>query len=76
MRRTGAQDKAFAVLAGGHQARIDRHIGVNLDAADAQAEGFEELQPIWSEAGFFLFFFFCTRGEHEFDYGPGLSTRQ
>ena len=44
-RRTGAQDKALAVLGGGHEPRIYRHIGVDLDAADAQAEGFEELWP-------------------------------
>lgn len=43
---TGAQHEALAVLGGGHEPCVDRHIGVDLDAADAQAEGFQELWPM------------------------------
>ena len=41
--RTGAQDKALAVLGRGHQPRINRDIRIDLDAADSEAEGFQEL---------------------------------
>ena len=40
---TGAQDKALAVLGGSHEPRIDRDIRIDLDAADPEAEGFQEL---------------------------------
>lgn len=40
---TRAQDKALAVLGRGHEPRIDRDIRVDLDAADTEAEGFQEL---------------------------------
>ena len=33
------------MLGGGHEPRIDRDIGVDLDAADSEAEGFQELRP-------------------------------
>ncbi len=34
------------MLGGGHEPGIDRYIGIDLDAADPEAEGFEQLQPI------------------------------
>lgn len=41
--QTRLQDKAFAMLGRGHQACINRDIGVNLDASDSQAECLQQL---------------------------------
>lgn len=35
--QTGTKDEAFAVLGRGHQASIDGHIWIDLDAAHSQA---------------------------------------
>lgn len=47
MLRTGLQNEAFTVLRRGHQASIDGHIRVDLDACDSQSES---LKQLWADA--------------------------
>lgn len=43
MLRTGLQNEAFTVLRRSHEAGINRHIGVDLDAGDSQPKCLEQL---------------------------------